>query len=74
MGLRGTHLTGSIIYTLVSYALALHANKRPKHDGSIFGRQNLWRERIKGHNKLMRSYFVDDPIIHEKNMFSSIFE
>jgi hypothetical protein len=23
---------------------------------------------------LMRSYFVDDPIIHEKNMFSSIFE
>jgi hypothetical protein len=28
----------------------------------IFGRQRLQRERIEGHNKLTRSYFVDDPI------------
>ena len=45
--------------------LALHANKRPKHGGSVYDRQKLWRERIDGHNRLMRSYFVDNPIYPE---------
>ena len=29
--------------------LALHANKRPKHGGSVFGRQKLWGEMIDAH-------------------------
>ena len=39
--------------------LALHANKRPKHGGSVYGRQKLWKERIDGHDRLMRSYFLE---------------
>jgi hypothetical protein len=71
----------------ISMILALHANKMPKLSGSIFGRQKLRklrRERIKGHNKLMRSYFVDDPIYPKKyfwrrfqmsiKLFKTIFE
>ena len=42
--------------------LAIHANKKPKHGGSVFGRQKLWRERMDAHNRLMRNYFVDNPI------------
>jgi hypothetical protein len=41
--------------------LAMRA-KRPKHGGSVFGRRKLWRERIEGHNKLIHSYFADEPI------------
>jgi hypothetical protein len=39
--------------------------KRPNHGGSVFVRQKLWRERIEGHNKLIRSYFADEPIFPE---------
>jgi hypothetical protein len=49
----------------IAMILALRANKRPKHGGSVFRWQKLRRERIKGHNKLMRSYFVDHPIYPE---------
>jgi hypothetical protein len=56
----------------IAMILALHANKRPTHGGFVFNWQNLWRERIKGHNKLMRSYFVDDPI-YPKNYFQHRF-
>jgi hypothetical protein len=56
----------------IATILALRANKRPKHDGSIFGRQKLRRERIDGHNKLMRRYFVDHPIYPE-NYFRRCF-
>ena len=41
--------------------LSMQINKRPKHGGSVFGHQKLWRERIKGHNRLMRNYFVENP-------------
>jgi hypothetical protein len=34
--------------------LAYHAVKKPKIGGSVFGRQKLHRERIEGHEKLMR--------------------
>jgi hypothetical protein len=41
--------------------LAMRA-KRPKHGGFMSGRRKLWRERIEGHNKLIRSYFADEAI------------
>jgi hypothetical protein len=44
----------------ISMLLAWLANKKPKIGGSVFGRKKLWRERIEGHNKLMRMYFNDD--------------
>ena len=46
--------------------MALHANKRPKHDGFVPCGEKLWRERIDGHNKLMRNYFVENPVYPEK--------
>ena len=45
--------------------LAIHTNRKPKHDGSVFGRVKLWMERIDAHNKLMRNYFVDHPTYPE---------
>jgi hypothetical protein len=45
--------------------LAYRAVKKPKIGGSVFGRQKLRRERIKGHEKLMRSYFNENPIFPE---------
>jgi hypothetical protein len=49
----------------ISMLLAWRANKKPKIGGSVFGREKLWRERIEGHNKLMRMYFKDDPTFPE---------
>jgi hypothetical protein len=46
----------------ISLLLAYRAVKKPKFGGSVFGRQKLWRERIEGHEKLMRSYFNENPI------------
>ena len=40
--------------------LAMHINK-PKHGGSVMGRQKIWRDRIDAHNRLMRHYFVENP-------------
>jgi hypothetical protein len=40
--------------------LACCAAKKPKIGGSVFGRQKLWREKIEGHEKLMRSYFNEN--------------
>jgi hypothetical protein len=40
----------------ISLLLAYRAVKKPKIGGSVFGRQKLRRERIEGHEKLMRSY------------------
>jgi hypothetical protein len=50
----------------IAMILALHANKSLKHGRSVFGWQKLRRERIEGPNKLMRSYYVDDPTFPEK--------
>jgi hypothetical protein len=49
----------------ISMLLTWRANKKPKIGGSVFGRQKLWRERIDGHNKLMRMYFNDDATFPE---------
>jgi hypothetical protein len=47
--------------------LVCRANKKPKIGGSVFGRQDLWREWIQGHNKLMRMYFNKNPTYSESN-------
>jgi hypothetical protein len=49
----------------ISMLLAWRANKKTKIGGSAFDRQKLWRERIEGHNKLMRMYFNDDATFPE---------
>ena len=45
----------------VAMILPMHVNKKPKHGGSVFGRQKLSREMIDAHNRLMRNYFVENP-------------
>ena len=45
--------------------LAMHINKKPKHSGSVMGRQKIWRDRIDAHNRLMRHYFVENPTYPE---------
>ena len=49
----------------VAMILAMHVNKKPKHGGSVFGRQKLWRDRIDAHNRLMRHYFAENPTYPE---------
>jgi hypothetical protein len=48
-----------------SILLAYRAIKKPKIGGSVFSRPKLWRERIEGHEKLMRSYFNENPTYPE---------
>ena len=45
--------------------LAMHINKKPKHGGSVMGRQKIWRDMIDAHNRLMRHYFADNPVYPE---------
>ena len=45
--------------------LVMHINKKPKHGGSVMGRQKIWRDRIDAHNRLMRHYFVENPTYPE---------
>ena len=49
----------------IAMILAMHINKKSKHGSLVFGRQKLWRKMIDGHNKLMRNYFVKNPIYPE---------
>ena len=49
----------------LAMVLAMHINKKPKHGGSVFGRQKLWKERIDAHNRLMRNYFAENPTYPE---------
>ena len=41
--------------------VAMHINKKPKHGGSVMGRQKIWRDKIDADNRLMRHYFVENP-------------
>jgi hypothetical protein len=52
--------------------LAYRVVKKPKIGGSVFGRQKLRRDRIEGHEKLMRSYFNENPIFPENYFRMSI--
>ena len=45
--------------------LAMHINKKPKHGGSVMGRQKICRDRMDAHNRLMRHYFADNPVYPE---------
>ena len=45
--------------------LAMHINKKPKHGGSVMGRQKIWRDKIDADNRLMRHCFVDNPVYPE---------
>ncbi|KAI4973986.1 hypothetical protein ZWY2020_041767 [Hordeum vulgare] len=45
--------------------IAMHINKKPKHGGSVMGREKIWRDRIDAHNKLMKNYFVENPTYPE---------
>ncbi|EMS55541.1 putative glucuronosyltransferase GUT1 [Triticum urartu] len=45
--------------------LTMHINKKPKHGGSVMGWQKIWRDRIDAHNRLMRHYFMDNPVYPE---------
>jgi hypothetical protein len=49
----------------ISILLACRATKKPKIGGSVFGRYKLWRERVEGHEKLMWSYFNENPTYPE---------
>ncbi|KAE8766661.1 putative glucuronosyltransferase GUT1 [Hordeum vulgare] len=49
----------------VAMILALHIKKKPKHGGSIMGRQKIWRDKIYADNRLMRHYFVDNLVYPE---------
>jgi hypothetical protein len=53
--------------------LAYRAVKKPNIGGSVFGRQKLRRERIEGHEKLMRSYF-NENLIFPENYFRRRFQ
>jgi hypothetical protein len=46
----------------IEMILALHNNKQPKHGGSVFGRERLWRARVDGHIRLMLNYFAESPV------------
>ena len=39
-----------------------HMNKRPKRGGSVRGTVKLRRERIDADQRLMRNYFIENPI------------
>ena len=45
--------------------LAMHINKKPKHGGSVMGRQKIWRDMIDAHNRLIRHYFAENPTYPE---------
>ena len=47
----------------------VHKNKRPKHGGSVFGREFLQRERVEAHDILICNYFIPTPIYPEKYFF-----
>jgi hypothetical protein len=46
--------------------LLLHKNKRPKHGGSVIGRERIWRLRIDADHKLMLNYFVVNEVYPEQ--------
>jgi hypothetical protein len=49
----------------IAMILFMHKNKRPKHGGSVFGREYIRRRRINADNKIMLNYFIDNPVYLE---------
>jgi hypothetical protein len=52
----------------IAMVLALHErnNKRSKRGSSVLGTVKLRRERIDADQRLMRNYFIEDPIYPER--------
>ena len=50
----------------IAMLLLLHKNKKPKHGGSVIDREYIRRERLEAHAKLIRNYFVDNPVYPER--------
>ena len=52
----------------VAMLLMMHheANKRPKHGGSVMGREHIRRQRQEAHAKLMANYFMEIPVYPER--------
>lgn len=41
----------------IALVLMMHANKKPKHGGSVIGHEYLRRDRQEAHERLMHNYF-----------------
>ncbi|EMS61217.1 hypothetical protein TRIUR3_16734 [Triticum urartu] len=49
----------------IAMLVAMHKRKKPKHDGSVYGRAFIRRERIDAHKRLVRNYFASSPVFPE---------
>jgi hypothetical protein len=50
----------------IAMILLLHKNKRPKHGGSVIGRERIPRLQIDADHKLMLNYFVVGEVYPEQ--------
>ncbi|KAE8786419.1 hypothetical protein D1007_39771 [Hordeum vulgare] len=50
----------------IAMLLMMHKNKRPKHGGSVMGREYIRRQRAEAHAKLRANYFVERPVFPER--------
>ncbi|KAI5008129.1 hypothetical protein ZWY2020_009177 [Hordeum vulgare] len=50
----------------IDMLVSMHKWKKPKHDGSVYGRAFIRRERIDAHKRLVRNYFGSPPVLPEK--------
>ena len=46
--------------------VAIHEREKSEHDGSVFGREFIRRERVEAHKRLMRNYFGTPPLFSER--------
>ena len=46
----------------IAMLVAMHKGKKPRHDGSIYGRAFIQREQIDAHKRLMLNYFGSPPV------------
>lgn len=49
----------------IALLVAMHERKKPKHDGSVFGREFIRRERVQAHERLMCNYFGTPHVFSE---------
>jgi hypothetical protein len=50
----------------IAMLLLVHKNKKPKHGGSVFGCEKIWRLRLEADNTLMRNYLGPNPTFPER--------
>nr|ALS90389.1 MetaGeneMark_Unknown Function [uncultured bacterium] len=49
----------------IALILMMPKNKKPKHDGSVYKREVIRRDRQEAHARLMRLYFGPSPTYQE---------